>query len=793
MNGSPKFSIHFILLPVLALLAINVPAQDEWPVRFNADGVEYQLFTPQPESIDGNKFSARAAVSMQRSSDKQPVFGAIWGDGVLEVDRDSRLGRITRFTVDDARFPGVENEQELDAIRRNLSTAIPQNAPPMSLDWMISALEEEQGSGDQYVNDPPEIIYREKPTTLVFIDGEPRYEKLEGTVTAKGDPLYQPESRSSLERVVNTPFMIVRDGSGDHYLYGSRMWFRAKVLDGPWQRDENVPTELQELAAKVEDPAALTANDQASADPPEIIVRYAPAEMLDFKGKPDLQPVQNTSLLTVTNTNRSVFMDIKSQEYYFLASGRWFKTKDMASGNWEYVQSDRLPAEFRSIPEGSNRDMVLAHVAGTDAAREAARDAQIPQTARVDRNSVDLKVIYQGSPEFERIDGTNVEFSRNASADVLRIDGYYHVCDNGVWYEGPTPDGPWEVSTVVPEEVRQIPPSSPVYNVRYVYIYDHTPDIVYMGYTPGYLGSYVQHGVVIYGTGYYYRPWPVFWRPRPWTWGFGMYYDPWVGWGFGGGWGYGWMYPAWGMWARPYSYGCWWGPSAWYPPCCVSTSTTYYGHRPSVSGRMERSDLPAGTYRTGTSDNLYASVERKGVHATTVERSSLRQGTVATDQKEGRAAQDHFTDAAGNVYRQNGDRTQRYENGTWNKVVPVEKEPMERKPEPAGADRQPTRQQDQPDQRDRVTDPQRGNAPQSRPQQQARPDPIQIQRDRQRGVERQQKFERNTLPRITPKPSSRPGGVSPGRSPGGSRSGGTPPGGGGGNASPSRSSGGGRR
>lgn len=55
-----------------------------------------------------------------------------------------------------------------------------------------------------------------------------------------------------------------------------------------------------------------------------------------------------------------------------------------------------------------------------------------------------------------------------------------------------TPDGPWTVSTEVPQAVNTIPPSSPVYNVRYVYIYDHTPDVVFTGYTPGYLGSYVR-------------------------------------------------------------------------------------------------------------------------------------------------------------------------------------------------------------------------------------------------------------------------------------------------------------
>src|SRR5690606_23844828 len=137
---------------------------------------------------------------------------------------------------------------------------------------------------------------------------------------------------------------------------------------------------------------------------------------------------------------RSVFMDISSQEYFFLASGRWFKTRDLSSGSWTFVPSDQLPEEFKAIPVGGDRDMVLAHVARTDAAREAARDASIPQTAKVDRRTASVEVTYEGSPEFERIAGTNVEYALYANTDVLRINGRYHVCDQGVWYEGDTPD-----------------------------------------------------------------------------------------------------------------------------------------------------------------------------------------------------------------------------------------------------------------------------------------------------------------------------------------------------------------
>jgi hypothetical protein len=46
------------------------------------------------------------------------------------------------------------------------------------------------------------------------------------------------------------------------------------------------------------------------------------------------------------------------------------------------------------------------------------------------------------------------------------------------WYESKDPLGPWAPT-----------PSAPVYNTTHVHVYQSTLDIVYVGYTPGYLWS----------------------------------------------------------------------------------------------------------------------------------------------------------------------------------------------------------------------------------------------------------------------------------------------------------------
>jgi len=175
-------------------------------------------------------------------------------------------------------------------------------------------------------------------------------------------------------------------------------------------------------------------------------------------------------------------------------------------------------------------------------------------------------VTYDGDPKFEAVPGTHVEYALNTPEQVLRIRGRYYVCDQGVWFTAGAPTGPWVIADSIPdEEIRAIPPESPVYNTRFAYVYDSSPEFVYTAYTPAYLGSYPYDGAVVFGTGWAYRPWwGAYYYPRPWTWGFHARYAPWVGWGYGFSWG-----PAWGGFRYGFGYGWgarWCGPAGFYRP-----------------------------------------------------------------------------------------------------------------------------------------------------------------------------------------------------------------------------------
>jgi hypothetical protein len=76
-----------------------------------------------------------------------------------------------------------------------------------------------------------------------------------------------------------------------------------------------------------------------------------------------------------------------------------------------------------------------------------------------------------------------------------------------------------------------------------VKVYGSTPEVVYVGYTPGYYGTVVSSSTttVVYGTGWYYTPYigPKTWYGYPYTYGVGagFTYTTSSGWSFGFGYG----------------------------------------------------------------------------------------------------------------------------------------------------------------------------------------------------------------------------------------------------------------
>lgn len=525
----------------------------DWPKEIVIPGGSMIMYQPQPEELTGNLLKSRAAVSIREDETGELLFGAVWFDVRLQRNRDKPIATIGDVRVTDVRFP-ERQEENTRLLQAMLEAEMPKWDLEINLERLAASLElveKRELAAQQIETSPPRIIFSTEPAVLVAVDGEPRLKYVEDT---------------NLMRVINTPFtMLLSPAEKAYYLYaGQDTWYRSDDILGDWHITEYVPPEVAGMAPNPDDVSAEEAEpeilDEYSGPPPEIYVSTEPAELIVSYGPPEYTPINRTSLLYMSNTESDVLMYIPRQEYYVLLAGRWYRSRSL-QGPWDFVPGGELPDDFARIPEDSPMGTVLYAVPGTDMAREAVKEASIPRTAAIERDKAELTVEYDGKPKFERIEGTELYYAVNTAIPVIWTGTGYYACDQAVWFIAPTPQGPWRVATHVPDTIYLIPPESPVYNVTYVRVYEATPEVVYVGYTPGYTHTYVYHDTVVYGTGYYWPGWyGRYYYPRHRTWGYHPSWDPWAGWSFGIGYVSSPFYFSigYGDWYR----GGWWGP--WY-------------------------------------------------------------------------------------------------------------------------------------------------------------------------------------------------------------------------------------
>ena len=534
--------------------------QGDWPREFVTQDGKVSVYQPELDFYKGDRIKGRAAISVRNKDAQEPVFGMVWFSGRAITDRDAKMVNFTDMKVDRIKVPQSASEQEkqlTELLKKESANWMPVQMPLDRLLAVTVANEWGKVQASRLNMEPPKIIFTTTPSALILINGKPELRKVENT---------------RFERVINTPFLILFDaGNKTYYTKGGDFWYAATNVMGPWKHLNDPPAPVMEVAQRLTEPQDSKDSDQPRPNvPPEIIVATEPTELIVSEGQPNFAPVQDTDLLYMSNTPSEVFMEVSSQKYYVLLAGRWYESRSLEKGPWAYVLSENLPQDFKRIPPGSAKGHILAFVAGTTEAEEAVLEAQIPQTTAVKRDEAKLSVTYDGNPKFEPIKDTSMHYAVNSKTQVIKVNGRYYAVDQAVWFVSDSPTGPWVVADTIPPEIDTIPPESPVYNVKYVRVYDSTPEVVYVGYTPGYQGSYVYGDTLVYGTGYYYPGWlGTAYYPAPITWGFAPIYDPfYYSWGFG--WGYGagfvsgflWGFPM-GVVVSPWWYGCHW--AGWYP------------------------------------------------------------------------------------------------------------------------------------------------------------------------------------------------------------------------------------
>jgi hypothetical protein len=654
--------------------AVAQAADPGWPRTYTTPaGARLQIYQPQIASWDDQKhLVAYVAVAHTAARDRQPALGTLKIEADTTVSLSQRLVNFATLRIAETNFGSLDRDR-VRGIVRDVESALPAFERVIALDRVLAGLDRSRilaRNVEGVKADPPAIFFSTRPAVLVAFDGR---------------PIWSPIKDNDLRYAVNTNWDVFEHApTGTLFLRIDDAWLQSPSVDGPWVPAGRLPESFHRLPADQnwkDVVASVRARKPAPGTPPAVFVSTSPAELILLRGAPSYVLVSSASeLLWVSNTDSDVFRLGRSGPVFYLVAGRWFSAPGF-DGPWTFA-TPSLPPDFKRIAAEHPRARVLASVPGTPQAAEAVVLAQIPQTAKANKAAIEApQVAYHGEPKFETIERTTLQYAVNTASDVIKADGRYYLCVQGVWFVAGTPKGPWAVASTVPRAIYTIPVSSPLYHVTYVTVVESSTEWVTFAAAPGYTGVTIAWGCAVWGTGWYYPPYtyygavyPVYFPYYP-TYGYAARYNAWTGvyergavaYGPYGGVGAAARYdPASGTYAR--------GAMAWGP----------YG----ANGAAQAYNPRTGTYaQTRQASGVYgswgtASVQRGDDWAHTARATNNVTGatTRATRTDDGAAVsrsgpngsgfvaageEGVYAGRDGNVYRRGEDGWQKYENGSW--------------------------------------------------------------------------------------------------------------------------------
>jgi len=560
--------------------AQSAATNSQWPQATQVNDRGYKVFEPQFESMSGSAVTMSAAVEISaRDGSVRRGIAAITGNATPS-DVPGEL-EINGLEVNSVSFgDAVDDTAAADLTGALIGMAFTVDRATLVEDM---ALANPRGSSTPGLSAAvPSFYFSPVSAVLVAIDG---------------NPIKVPAGKGGWSLVKNTPYTVFTDPNGAWVVQvGASNWMGSPNATGPFVTVAAPPSDAIAALGTAPDSSKTIGTPPAPSHgapklPANLVIVTKPTVLIALDGAPSMNSVGN-GLFEVTNANNILLMQSgDTTSWWTVAAGRWFTAASL-NGPWSLVAPSALPASFQSLPATGRLAVARASVPGTTEASDAAIAANEIRTVTV-KPDVACEVSYNGSPAFVPIAGSPCSYAANSSNPVIQVPnrGVY-CCANGIWFEASQPTGPWKVSVSIPDAVYRIPASSPVYSVTYVRVYGSTRDAsgaltgVTFGFSSGYLGTYLNEGTPVYGTGYdyanasdpnNYQAYPSTYdnpvaydqqtgtySPPGWYDGYPYDYpyvqpyyldNGWAGWGWCGGWatGWGWGWNNWSNWNH-------WGP-----------------------------------------------------------------------------------------------------------------------------------------------------------------------------------------------------------------------------------------
>ena len=368
------------LLLLVGMPSLSIAEDIGWPREMTQNGARIVYYQPQIDQwTDYRALDARMAISVTPAGGK-PTPGVVSIEARTDADKETRTVVISNIKLTDTRFPSADAASAASLGELVRTFFKPDKTMTISLDRLMAEVEEGKVSGPavQVDNNPPKIFVSRGPTVLLLVDDK---------------EVRAPIEKTQLEFVVNANWTVLFDKDGEkYYLLNGKQWLTAAKLEGPWTVAAQLPKEMDKLPADqnwAEVKKAIPPQSPATAAP-TVLFSSVPAEVIEFNGAPIFAKIPGTQLTYATNTKSAVFVQTNEQKYYYLVSGRWFRSASL-DGPWTYASGD-LPADFAKIPPNGPGSNVLASVPGTQEAQDAVLLAQIPTTAIVNIPEAEAQV-----------------------------------------------------------------------------------------------------------------------------------------------------------------------------------------------------------------------------------------------------------------------------------------------------------------------------------------------------------------------------------------------------------------
>jgi hypothetical protein len=403
----------------------------------------------------------------------------LWLEADLDTDAERRTAVPRRVQVTEIRFPNLDAADAREW-REIVASEFLSWKLTFSLDRLLSELKASKSA-----RQPRRRSRRTSPDPLPLASRGAAGDRGRRRVArSAGDVLPAPRE----QRVLRGP------GEGFGHLLPAR---HALLVDlegtfrslGPINDAPAVIAELWKSEPKPQLAASEDAQDASTR--PEVIVVNQPAELVWTDGDCPVR-AHRPHQPALREEHRERRLPRRLDPADLRAAVGPLVSLDGRQGRLGIRASDQLPLDFARIPLSSEKQHVLACVAGTAQARDAVRNATIPQTAAVQPGPApDLAVRYDGEPQFTEVQESPVRYAVNTPYAVFGVYGRYYCCEEGIWYDSEYAVGPWSVCSWVPPAIYLIPPSCPFYYATYCRIFSVTPRAIYCGYYPGYRGCYV--------------------------------------------------------------------------------------------------------------------------------------------------------------------------------------------------------------------------------------------------------------------------------------------------------------